>query len=395
MTTRKIVSDQADTIFIPSEREEIQNALVLTGGGTTQTFFAMGAVGCLIDNGLFDFDLITAVSGGSLLLVFLELCHNEAYNYYNEPDWYNKYLRKNMYALATARLVPYLIRSGFDLAKLQDYIFSRIPDFNKTITTTENKVFICEYNYIDGNKMVITSDHSDVIDINNGIKKDYWYLIRPARCGLPLSKFNNLPAYDCGNVSNIPVSALLTKYKINRLVIIKSAGTLTYDKYQEKTYKEMILGLPLSNTNSSSNSLDDMIDLSVKTNPYNIMCTASNGLNQSKDVFHKDMIYDLQEDLSIFVRFYNGLLYTNENAMRITENEGYIQMYHQLKSRGQANVFNIPNPEVYNENTKPIWSEWKDNTNFFYELVKDTINIELVKDVNAPAEKKDVICTIS
>ena len=64
MTKRKIISDEVDTIFIPSERKKIKNALVLTGGGTTQTFFAMGAVACLVDNGQFDFELITAVSGG-------------------------------------------------------------------------------------------------------------------------------------------------------------------------------------------------------------------------------------------------------------------------------------------------------------------------------------------
>lgn len=377
MTTRKIISDQVDTIFLPSERKKIKNALVLTGGGTTQTFFAMGAVGCLIDNGQFDFDLITAVSGGSMLLIFLELCHNEAYNYYREHNWYNRYLRKGMYELATARLVPYYIKCGFDLAKLQDYIFSCIPDFNRTITTTENKSFICEYNYIDGNTKIITNDHTDVIDLDNGVKADYWYLIRPARCGLPLSKFNNRPAYDCGNISNIPVSALLTKYDPDKIIIIKSASDLTYDSYPDITYLELLLSLPYSNTYSSSNSLDDLLDLSLKTNPNNIICSMSNGKNQSNDTFHNGMIYDPISDLPQLNRLYNGLLITNENAMRITENEGYIQMYHQLKARNQATVFNIPNPEVYNENTKSMWNDWKDNTNFLYEIVKDLIQVKI------------------
>jgi hypothetical protein len=81
MTTRKVIYDEANTIFTKPERKKIKNALLLAGGGTTQTFFAMGAVACLVDNGLFDFDLITAVSGGTLLLNFIDLCYNEEYNY--------------------------------------------------------------------------------------------------------------------------------------------------------------------------------------------------------------------------------------------------------------------------------------------------------------------------
>ena len=110
MKPRKIISDEVDYIFTPSKRKNIKNALVLTGGGTLQTCFAMGAVGCLVDNELFDkFDLISGVSGGTLLLVFIELCCNPIYNYASKPDWYNKYVRNPMYKIATSKSVPYLI----------------------------------------------------------------------------------------------------------------------------------------------------------------------------------------------------------------------------------------------------------------------------------------------
>jgi hypothetical protein len=377
MTTRKIISDEVDTIFVPSTRKKIKNALVLTGGGTTQTFFAMGAVACLVDNGKFDFDLITAVSGGSLLLIFIDLCYNEAYNYYKEPDWYNRYVRKNVYALATAKMVPYLIKSGGNLQKFQDYIFSRIPDFNKVISSTENKTVICEYNYIDGNTQMITSDHTDIIDLEKDIKVDYWYLIRPLRCGLPFCNFNNRPAYDCGNVSNIPVSAMLTKYNMDKLVVIKSASQTLYNSYPDTTNLNLFIGWLFNNINTSGNSLSDMIDLAVQPNQDNFQCSASNELNKSQCEFHNGMINELETDLPLSVRFYNGLLYTNENAMKITENEGYIQMYHQLKKRNQASVFKIPNPEVYNENTKTIWNDWKENTNIWYELFKDVVEMKI------------------
>jgi hypothetical protein len=377
MTQRKIISDEVDTIFIPSERKKIKNALVLTGGGTTQTFFAMGAVACLVDNGHFNFDLITSVSGGSLLLAFIDLCYNEVYNYYKEPDWYDRYVRKSVYALANAKLLPYWIKSGFNLKKLHDYIFSNIPAFNRRIMKTTNTTMICEYNYIDVNTKSITSDHTDIIDLENGIQIDNWYFIRLLRCGLPFSILNNRPAYDCGNISNIPVSAMLTKYDIDKIIIVKSVSYLLYDSYPNTTFSQLLSELILGNIISSENSLNSMIDLAVRPNPEHFKCSASNGLNQSQDEFHNGMIHDLYDDIPISVRFYNGLLYTNENAIKIAENEGYIQMYHQLEKRNQATVFKIPNPDVYNENTKTMWNDWKNNTNIWFELFKDVVEMKV------------------
>ena len=336
----------------------------------------MGAVACLVDNGQFDFDLITAVSGGSLLLIFIDLCYNEAYNYYKEPDWYNRYVRKAVYELATAKIVPYLIKSGGNLKKFQDYIFSKIPDFDRPITGTENKTIICEFNYIDGNTQMITSDHTDIIDLENGIQVDYWYLMRPARCCLPFCIFNNRPAYDAGNVNNIPVSSMLTKYKMDKVIIVKSASNLIYDTYPNITVTQLIISLIFNNMGTSDKSLNDTIDLVMQPNNDNLMCSMSNSKNLSQDKFHNGMI-DYICDMSSFIRFYNGFLYTNENAIKIAENEGYIQMYHQLKQRNQATVFKIPNPDVYNENTKTMWDDWKNNTNIWFELFKDVVEMKI------------------
>ena len=236
---------------------------------------------------------------------------------------------------------------------------------------------ICEYNYIDGNTKMITSDHTDIIDLENGIKIDYWYFIRPLRCGLPFCNFNNRPAYDCGNINNIPVSAMFTKYQMENLVIIKSTSRLLYDSYLDTPVIELLKSWFFNNMGSSDNSLTDTIDLIVTSNPHNFQCSASNGLKQSDDELHRGMIEDLMNDMPLFTRFYNGLLYTNENAIKIAENEGYIQMYHQLKQRNQATVFKIPNPDVYNENTKTMWNDWKDNTNIWFELFKDVVEMKV------------------
>ena len=372
MTTPKIISDEADTFFTQSNRKPVNNTLVLTAGGTTQTFFATGAVACLVDNGQFEFDLITAVSGGTILLMLIDLCYNETYNYYKEPDWYNQYVRKNVYRLANAKILPYFINYGMDFTKTVEYIFSCIPDFNKKVIDTINTNIICEYNYIDGNTRKITSDHTDIINRGN-----VSYLIRTLRCGLPFCNFNNQPSYDAGAVSLIPVSTMLSRYNMNKLVIVKSTSKLLYDGYLNKTPIQLLTGYVSNIMYTSADSLDNVADLSIKPNPDNIMCCASNGFNKSPDKYHNGMIENLNTDLQWIVRYYNGLLYTNENAMKIAENEGYIQMYHQLKQRNQATVFKIPNPEVYNENTKTMWDDWKNNTNVWFELLKDIVEIKV------------------
>ncbi len=190
---------------------------MLTGGGTLQTFFSLGAVGCLIDNGLFENDLITAVSGGALLLLFIDLCYNPIYQYTSKPDWYNKYVRKQLYQVATAKVIPYLVKSGFDLPKTQHYIFKQMPFFNKDYTS-ETVYPIVEYNYVDYHTTRLSCDHRDIIDIGTNINKPYWWAIRPARCCLPFCNFYNKPTYDAGSVSNIPVSSLLTRYSPKRVI---------------------------------------------------------------------------------------------------------------------------------------------------------------------------------
>jgi hypothetical protein len=375
MTTRKIVSDEVDYIFTPSVRKNINNALVLTGGGTLQTFFSMGAVGCLIDNGLFDFELISSVSGGALLLTIIDLCYNPEYNYFKQKNWYNRYVRKSIYNAAGSKLVPYVFKTGIDLKATEEYIFSVLPDFNKDLNK-ENDNIICEYNFIDANLARITCDHSDIIDIKNGIKKPYWYIVRPLRCGLPFCNFYNRPTYDAGNIGNIPVESILTRYNPKRLIIIKVYSKLTYDYYPDSSYYDLAKKWLINNVAASEASIDNLLDLPIQENDKNIICSISNGLNKSKDNFHRNLFDDIANDYDVFARLYNGVLYYNEDVAKIIENEGYIQMYHQLKRTKEAIVFKIPNPDVYNKNAKKILRDWK-NQNIFSEFAKDFIRTQI------------------
>ncbi len=371
--SRKIIKDEADEIFTQSERKCVENTLVLTGGGTLQTFFSMGAVACLVDNGLFNFDLITSVSGGSMLLTFIDLCMNPSYNYINKRNWYNRYVRKNIYKLASSKLIPFAIINNLDIRKFEKYVFDTIPDFKGTLTEDNNRV-ICEYNYIDANTKTTSCDTSDIIDLSNNIKEDYWYIIRTARCCLPFTNINNKPTYDAGNISNIPVSTLLTRYKSKRLIIVKVYSRLDYDNYPPMHMSDLLKNWLFSNMDASENTLNDMIDLSTPENKKNIFCTMSNGLNKSKDKFHRELFTDIQLETDLLLRMYNGLLYTNIDMAKVIENEGYIQMYHKLKSTGEATVFKIPNPDVYNENVKTIYENWK-TQNVVFELMKDILEM--------------------
>ncbi len=374
MTEPKVIIDEADDIFTESKRKSINNALVLTGGGTFQTFFSMGAVACLVDNGLFNFDLITGISGGTLLLTFLDLCSNPTYNYTLKPDWYNRYVRKSIYNLCKAKILPYICTvSGFDFSKLENYIFENIPDFNKKLENVNTNV-ICEYNYIDGNTRTMSCDLTDILDIKNNIKKPYWYIARTARCCLPFTNVYNKPTYDAGNICNIPVTTLFTRYNPNRTIIIKVYTRLIYDKYPSMSYYDLFEKWLFSNIDAADYSLNDMVDLAVKKNNNNIMCSISNSLNKSKDKYHKGLFNDVQADFEPLLRLYNGAFYFNEDVAKVLENEGYIQMYHQLKRTNEAKVFKIPNPDVYNHKVKQILENWKQQ-NVFVEFFKDIIDI--------------------
>jgi hypothetical protein len=74
--------------------------LILSGGGVSSVFFALGAIGELVDNGKFyDYDVISGVSGGTIVMHFIELCYK--YNVVGKKDWFRKYVRNPVYNLFT------------------------------------------------------------------------------------------------------------------------------------------------------------------------------------------------------------------------------------------------------------------------------------------------------
>ena len=368
MTTRKVIYDEANNIFTKPERKKIKNALLLGGGGTTQTFFAMGALACLVDNGLFDFDLITAVSGGTVLLNIIDLCYNEAYNYYKEPDWYNQYVRKNIYAMSNSKMLAYLVKSGFDMKETNDYLFEQMPDFTNKLTKTNTKIE-CEYNYIDADTDNVVCDMKDIIDIENGKVDDCWFINQLARCSLPFSIINNRPTYDAGNVGNLPVSNFIRNYEAERVIIIKCYTMVQQDIYPKQTLSYLLGNWVFNNTHVSENSINPLLSFGIVPNSNNIFCGFSNELNPSDDPIHNKIYFG---DVNLLSNFSHGLFYQTGDIPKIIENEGYIQMYSQLKRTGEAIYFKIPNPEVYNETVVSKVTEFKQQ-NPLLETIKQFI----------------------
>jgi hypothetical protein len=336
----------------------------------------MGSVQCLIDNDMFKFDVISAISGGTLLLTLIDLSY--CYKFTSQKNWYNTYVRIPIYKLTKESVLYTFIKSGFDYEKLSLYLFSLVPEYNRELTTTNTEV-ICEYNYINANTCKVTNDHSDIIDIKNPVsKKPYWYFIRPLRCTMPFTNLYNIPTYDAGAVANVPVSTVLSKYDVKNIIIIEALPILyIYDSYPSQTINNLLFNGLIQLMSSANNSLNTMLQLNSKDIETKLFCSMSNSLNKSKDKYHKGIFTDYVKQSSVITRFYNGILYNDENLLKIIENEGYIQMYYNLKKiyPKKKMVFKIPNPDVYNENVNTLLKK----------SIESNLGVEILKSfMNAP-----------
>jgi predicted acylesterase/phospholipase RssA len=373
----KIINDGSIKNLKTNKRKKIKNALLLSGGGTNQSFFTCGALKCIVDNDLFDFDVITAVSGGTLMLSALDWCTNPALNYYKEPDWYNRYIRKSMYAGIDGVLLPAAIKNTMSFSQLAEYFAGFVPGFKKTVDV-ENTNVVCEYYYIDANSAVLTCDHTDIIDIPNHVQKPSWWLIRPLRCSMPILNLENKPTYDAGLVSNVPTSVFFSRYDAQNVFIVQACPAFTYDTYAPSF--EFVTDFGFKCMRATSNVFQDTIAIESQTCSKVIQCSMSNGLNPSEDSIHKGLFYDWGAECPLSVWMFNGVLVNYKPLVQIIENEGYIQMYYKLKKAYPTKkmVFKIPNPEVYNTDVKELKREIL-SRNIGYEFVKTVINAPVIR----------------
>ena len=376
-----VLSQDVDSLFVKDPRIDISNALVLTGGGAVQAYFAMGGCGCLHQNDMLNvdsYDVITSVSGGAILSVFLELCF--LYKYDLEDDWFNKYVReRGVYAAVKSNIFSNLIANMGDMSKVSIYLGEQMPAWWRSIEEGEfGRGPIFEYNYIDVQKSIISTDHRDVVNFENGDRIPNWLFIRLLRCTMPFIITNNKLTADAGFGSNIPVSTLWDKYKINENVDIIQINPY----YVRKSYPiptigdifsiETILSISI---HTPGNSIQSLIDVIYK-GTTNTVVTTSSDFDPSEDIYHAGLFAERLADMPYIQSFYQGILYTDLTQIKILENEGYIQMYHELKSQGRLKegfVFTVPNPDVYGPETVAKFKKTLD-TSIITTVIGDVFN---------------------
>jgi hypothetical protein len=358
--TEQIVGDEVDTLFNKYPRMGIDNILVLTGGGTAQAFFALGSCGCLHDNGMLEHDshdVISVVSGGSLVATVLEMCY--LFKYDLEDDWFNKYVREGgVYAWMNSNSVGYFAAYGGDLDKFSKYIFEKIPAYNRGFDADivqRGPVF--EYNYIDVGRQEMSSDHSDIVDFDKGFFSPNWYFNRMMRCSMLLQTINGKGTVDAGMISNIPSTTIYKKYDVkNQMIIVKVDSNVKFREYRDyrpPTTFGAVVGRIDDVLVTAAKSISEPIDI-LANSKVNMVVSTSNSLNPSKDQFHKKLFREnTHYTTNGIARRFIGLIDIDRDYPKVMENEGYLQMYYSLKERGmirESFKFRIPNPDVYDHN---------------------------------------------
>lgn len=377
----KIKSSIGHRLMSPPPRPKVSDLLMISGGGTSQTFFALGAVRCLIDNQRFNFDVISAVSGGTILLLFIELCILAKLDV--EPGWYQKYVKEYIYDVAKRPLLERLVRNRLRLDRLSDELFALIPKLSIEYQSNASPV-ICEYCYLDADRKFVSCDHSDIIDTSNDVRVPLWYFIRLARCTLPFTQFYDRATIDAGSIQNIAMNSSLTRYDPENVYIICGQETMSYENVRTSTVTEIIASALGSIMGGANYEGMDLATVALACENV-VFCGMSNNLDGSKDKYHKNLFSNYYKDTDQNLTFYNAVLFSDIEMCKVLENEGYIQMFHALQNpRGKSCDgacpsqktsrsdrssrhkpatpklrFDIPNPEVYNDNVHAIYRAFR------------------------------------
>ena len=387
----KIKSSFGHRLINPPPRTNISDMLMISGGGTSQTFFALGAVKCLIDNQRFNFQVISAVSGGTILLVFIELCYMAKLT--TEPGWYQKYVREYIYNVAKRPLLERLVRNRLMLDRVSSELLALIPKLVLDYKSDQSEV-ICEYCYLDVDRKYVSCDHSDVIDTAKNVKVPLWYFIRLARCVLPITQFYDRATIDAGSIQNVAMNSSLTRYDPKNIYVICGCDNFQYENVKTSTFSEIVWSTLGSLMGSANYEGMDMATIALACESV-VFCGMSNQFDVSKDPFHKNLFNNYYLDTDRALTFYNAVLFSDIDMCKVIENEGYIQMFHALQNPREASGkcesgkcesgkcesgksmrssrtrgaqpakklrFDIPNPDVYNDNVHAIYKAFREKS---------------------------------
>jgi len=189
------------------------------------------------------------------------------------------------------------------------------------------------YNFTDVNTLQLSVNNDD-------FKNDKYKNIKQLfRCGLPFSKFNEVPALNGGVVNNCVSTYVLNHYLPKKATIISLSDFYLYEKYSPKSLLQIALSyIFMSADVSELNSINFSSDL---LNPDNTtLITISNQLRPSKNKYHKGLFIDWTKQ-KFFFETYFPLSY---EKLLVLQNEGYLQTHYALKDNSKIQ---IPNPSVY------------------------------------------------
>jgi hypothetical protein len=370
----------------PDSRRRIDRILLLSGGGLLQTFFSVGAIKCLVDNGMFYdregdafyFDVISAVSGGTMVLSLIDFATNPQVAYHRRDDWYNLYVRAPLYRMS--RDMGSALIWGSLSGDLERRFLGLLPEYEwALVKLTENTNIACRYNYVDAATGFVSSDHSDLFDPSQNVRAPLWWWKRAFRCSLPWTVLGGKGAYDAGATSNLPIASALKEFRPRDTFVIFANPHLLYDRSPQPSWLELgfsSLWGALAGV-SSNVAINGLLDLMIDKSGRNLCCSMPNDLNDSDDANHRGIVTSVDRDVSLVVRMYNGALFHDAASLKLIENIGYTQMHAQIAEycRGGRRkcVFAIPNPDVYDKERAARIYERLRTINPIYETIVSTI----------------------
>ena len=379
-----IIQDHLQNLVNTAPRKKIKNLLLISGGGVSATFLSMGAIKCLIENNLFDFDVISSVSGGTIMLHFIEQCYHKGF--YKENGWFDKYIRSRLYEVIKEPIFIKLLLYGINvegLTNLSIELFDRFfPDYKDPLDV--NKLYKdtdFRYNYLDANTQHISDNHDDILNPKKDFYSDNWYFLRLLRCTAPFTNINNKPSYDAGTSDNNSFSTTFSQFEAENVYLIAAINDFIYKKYKIMNFIDTIANLIGAVTNASGKATIHLSE-QLAENKNIILCKFSNNLITSNDENHKYLFSNYYDDVSQLKTYLVGVLFENSDMLKVLENEGYIQMHYALKNNKKLKLnkinFNIPNPDVYNSDVKKIYNDFK----------KSNLNVDIIKSLYKEFKRK-------
>ena len=371
----------------------VKRSYNLSGGGGRASIFSLGALRRFHEYGLLlgknnEKISFSALSGSTITLQLLELaiCHRNTDTSINtDIKWYDNYVRSPIYKIFRKTLPIKLIVQLMNPFKLY-YFTDSVINFGRSVIKhmdylpyvknkchAQNSNYLFYYNYVDLNHTHISSDF-------NKIKSKYgqpdWQIMRMLMCIFPISFISNTYTTDCSFVDNYGITTTLSKVEPSEMINIAVFDDYYFDQYKHKPLtfwniitdyfwniqattlhtihhlSQMIINLKKHNNGLKHGNIS-MTEKSLNEIPY--YSDAPSDLYCTKGVFKFVPQHEMQSgEYDINNTMFNGLLYYNEDVMKIMENDGYCHAESYIRQHHpelDPVPFILPNPE-YNNNHK-------------------------------------------